>query len=75
MDLGPIISVSQQPADGTWTVKYDGVTAYVKAGHVDYNFLGDKVLAEARARVWADLHGGDYWKREGAGYYVTIQRT
>ncbi|MEV6282546.1 hypothetical protein [Kribbella sp. NPDC051770] len=72
MSLGPIRSVSQQPANGTWTVKYDDVTAYVKPGFTDYNFLGDPVLAEARARVWADLHGGTYWKRQDGGHYAKI---
>jgi hypothetical protein len=75
MDLGPIRSVSQQPANGTFTVKYAGVTAYVKPGFVDYNFLGDETVAEARARVWADLHGGTYWQRKSGGHYAKIPRS
>lgn len=83
MDLGPIREVNYgHRKDNAVVVKYDGVTAYVKDTHVDYNFLagGSKAglpLAEARAKVWAALHDGKFSKKVSGGspqFFVRIDR-
>jgi hypothetical protein len=82
MDLGPIRAAWTRE-DGAMVVKYDNVTAYYwdkRTRWVDYNFLGrgkaGLTLAEARARLWADLHKGKF-QNKGSGsspqYFVKIR--
>ena len=71
MDLGPILEIRTERKHGI-AVRFKGVTAYDYASYTNYHFHGD--LAEERAKVWADQHGGTYWKRKDGGHYVKVTR-
>ncbi|TDU90588.1 hypothetical protein EV138_4180 [Kribbella voronezhensis] len=73
MDLGPIIDIHTEPVEGV-TILFKNVTAYEHRSYIDYHFHGH--LAEERARVWADLHGGKYQaKKKGKHHNVKIAKS